>query len=84
MPDPQQEERGLVHFASRTCSALSANVGHRRRNLLKVEGATDIIARGACELFLTTPISTSKKAVGQADKDFLAVARAVSQPQHAL
>ena len=63
---------------------------HRRRNLLKVEGGTDIIARKARNFLttptfrLTTPISISKKAVGRADKDFLAVARAVSQPEHAL
>ena len=33
--------------------------------------------------FLITPISTSKKAVGQADKDFLAVERAVAKSTRA-
>ena len=67
------------------------NIVHRRRNLLKVEGGTDIIARGARRIFDHAHIPFNhahfyikKKAVGQADKDFLAVARAVSQPEHAL
>ena len=55
-------------------------MSHRRRNMLKVEGATDIIAREVRAKFFDNahisfkpPLFFINEALGQTDKDFLAV-----------
>ncbi len=64
---------------------------HRRRNMLKVEGAIVIFAREARAKKLTTPTFRSNHAhfcindtVRTDRQDFLAVERAVSQPEDSL
>ena len=68
-------------------SCQSHDMLHRRRNMLKVEGAIDIIAWK----ILTTSTFRSNhahfcinEALGQTGKDFLAVEQAESQPEDSL